>query len=425
MATQLGSIDLKSLKTLRDDVSQYFWFNSDSPVPSYGNGVHVTLSPQTTFASNPTGQNILMNTDGISIRNGVLPMMVLDNDSLDFNAINTTSGTYTNIASFGATSTIRNTTNVHSYLQVTSSGVDVYQDDSCVASFGSTTVIGQTGYTNNRANRNILIAPTTFKFRYNTTAVGTIGAKNENNEQVFMKNDFATSIEAPNGTEGGVYIWTDNTMSRTYIYIRVWDKDGNIVDEYEGGSASTSITTSITNITVTSQMSYNTYPLQIQLGGDRLWLQDNNLLNDYSGLGYAELSYYTTDFINVINIDGTEINLGHNNSVDYWGTTDAPSNTVLIGSYLTPPSNSTGVVVVGRYNNRSFSANELAFQVGAGHPMIEGDYPYQYLKDAFSVAKDGNVYMAMEGNEPLATTIAQLGWDALIANDGVYVERVP
>ena len=101
MATQLGSIDLKSLKTLRDDVSQYFWFNSDSPVPSYGNGVHVTLSPQTTFASNPTGQNILMNTDGISIRNGVLPMMVLDNDSLDFNMIDTTSGTYTNMATFG------------------------------------------------------------------------------------------------------------------------------------------------------------------------------------------------------------------------------------------------------------------------------------------------------------------------------------
>ena len=102
MATQLGSIDLKSLKTLRDDVSQYFWFNSDSPVPSYGNGVHVTLSPQTTFASNPTGQNILMNIDGISIRNGVLPMMVLDNDSLDFNIVDTTQGIYANVATFGA-----------------------------------------------------------------------------------------------------------------------------------------------------------------------------------------------------------------------------------------------------------------------------------------------------------------------------------
>ena len=106
MATATGSLDLKSLNNLRDDVTQYFWFNSDSPVPSYGNGVHITLSPQTTFASNPSGQNILINTDGISIRNGVLPMMVLDNDSLDFNVIDTTNSTYTNVASFGVTSRI-------------------------------------------------------------------------------------------------------------------------------------------------------------------------------------------------------------------------------------------------------------------------------------------------------------------------------
>ena len=42
-----------------------------------------------------------MNTDGISIRNGVLPMMVLDNDSLDFNIVDTTQGIYANVATFG------------------------------------------------------------------------------------------------------------------------------------------------------------------------------------------------------------------------------------------------------------------------------------------------------------------------------------
>ena len=101
VATQLGSIDLKSFKTLRDDISQYFWFNSNSPTPLYGNGVHVTLTSQPSFISDPTGQNILMNTDGISIRNGVLPMMVLDNDSLDFNIVDTTQGIYANVATFG------------------------------------------------------------------------------------------------------------------------------------------------------------------------------------------------------------------------------------------------------------------------------------------------------------------------------------
>ena len=47
-----------------------------------------------------------MNTDGISIRNGLLPMMTLDNDSLDFNVIDTTTGTYNNVASFGSTAIV-------------------------------------------------------------------------------------------------------------------------------------------------------------------------------------------------------------------------------------------------------------------------------------------------------------------------------
>ena len=100
MATTTGSLDLSSLNGLRDDLTQYFWFESNSSA-TYGAGVHVTLSPKPSFMSNPTGQNILMNTDGISIRNGVLPMMVLDNDSLDFNIVDTTQGIYANVATFG------------------------------------------------------------------------------------------------------------------------------------------------------------------------------------------------------------------------------------------------------------------------------------------------------------------------------------
>ena len=116
MATTMGSIDLKSLQGLRDDLTQYFWFESNSSA-TYGAGVHITLSPESSFISSPTGQNILMNTDGISIRNGVLPMMVLDNDSLDFNVVDTTNSTYTNVASFGASgATIGVTDGTQSYL---------------------------------------------------------------------------------------------------------------------------------------------------------------------------------------------------------------------------------------------------------------------------------------------------------------------
>lgn len=101
MATTIGSLDLNALNDLYSDSTQYFWFESDSTA-TYGAGVHITLSPSATFMSNPTGQNILINTDGISIRNGLLPMMTLDNDSLNFNTIDTENGTFTNVASFGS-----------------------------------------------------------------------------------------------------------------------------------------------------------------------------------------------------------------------------------------------------------------------------------------------------------------------------------
>ena len=101
MAQTIGSLDLNAFSDLYNDSTQYFWFEGNASA-TYGAGVHITLSPDTSFISNPTGQNILMNTDGISLRNGLLPMMTLDNDSLDFNVINTLSGTYTNVASFGS-----------------------------------------------------------------------------------------------------------------------------------------------------------------------------------------------------------------------------------------------------------------------------------------------------------------------------------
>lgn len=102
MATTIGSLDLNAFSDLYSDSTQYFWFESNASA-TYGAGAHVTLVPDTSFISNPTGQNILMNTDGFSIRNGLLPMMTLDNDSLDFNVVDTTAGTYVPTATFTST----------------------------------------------------------------------------------------------------------------------------------------------------------------------------------------------------------------------------------------------------------------------------------------------------------------------------------
>ena len=102
MTTTIGSLDLNAFSDLHSDLTQYFWFESSSSA-TYGAGAHITLVPDTSFISNPTGQNILMNTDGISIRNGLLPMMTLDNDSLDFNVVDTSAGTYVTMALFSST----------------------------------------------------------------------------------------------------------------------------------------------------------------------------------------------------------------------------------------------------------------------------------------------------------------------------------
>lgn len=45
MTKTIGSFDLASLKYLRDDVTQYFWFESDSS-SAWGSGAHVTLYPE-------------------------------------------------------------------------------------------------------------------------------------------------------------------------------------------------------------------------------------------------------------------------------------------------------------------------------------------------------------------------------------------
>ena len=66
--------------------------------------------------NNNNERNILINSNEISIRNGLLPIMTLDNDSLDFNTVDTMEGTYTNVASFGASSTIGVTDDTQSYM---------------------------------------------------------------------------------------------------------------------------------------------------------------------------------------------------------------------------------------------------------------------------------------------------------------------
>lgn len=150
MGTGTGSIDLSTLNNLHTNLTQHFWFNSDAGA-TYGTGVHITLSSQAEFIANPTGQNILMNTDGISIRNGTVPLMVLDNDSLDFNVVvDLEQGTYSNVATFGATGfRMGAITDGETRLVANGGGIDLIRrdgtSDSVLAHFGYDVGIAESG----------------------------------------------------------------------------------------------------------------------------------------------------------------------------------------------------------------------------------------------------------------------------------------
>lgn len=164
MATTIGSLDLNAFSDLYSDSTQYFWFESNASA-TYGAGAHVTLVPDTSFISNPTGQNILMNTDGFSIRNGLLPMMTLDNDSLDFNVVDTTAGTYTTTATFTATGAqIGQNGGAHSIIDA--DGQRFYASD-------GTTQLANIGYGEGEAQTGTTIAPYyTFGTRASNSTVG-------------------------------------------------------------------------------------------------------------------------------------------------------------------------------------------------------------------------------------------------------------
>ena len=169
MGTGTGSIDLSTLNNLHGNLTQHFWFNSNTGA-TYGTGVHITLSSQAEFIASPTGQNILMNTDGISIRNGTVPLMVLDNDSLDFNVVtDLAQGTYSNVATFGATGfRMGAITDGETRLVANGGGIDLIRRDGT-----SDSVLAHFGYDVGIAGSGTAVAPYyTFGTRESDSTVG-------------------------------------------------------------------------------------------------------------------------------------------------------------------------------------------------------------------------------------------------------------
>ena len=74
----------QSALTIAGDINQYFWALSSSYSTDVPAGVYVTNIPQNQFKSAPAQGNILIQSSGITIRNGAIPLASLTGTALNF-----------------------------------------------------------------------------------------------------------------------------------------------------------------------------------------------------------------------------------------------------------------------------------------------------------------------------------------------------
>ena len=387
MTTTIGSLDLNAFSDLYNDSTQYFWFESNSSA-TYGAGVHVTLSPETSFIANPSGQNILMNTDGISLRNGLLPMMTLDNDSLDFNMIDTTSGTYTNMATLGLQTRIgRNETGYSRILIDPSSNnvdlinaFDVFTPDDISAfsqKVDTTRTTNDKNFINYSDNVYALTSQAVHSY-YSTTTVSetftiddlnnvTSGevvnivlrsrlAMNGSQQHVYTYMKFSVDVDIVKGTSsttnisnvrgaGVVWSYYNPADSTTYTYTSQGITHAISVS-YDGNNQVT-ITSTITMISTSDGFTYlltTTYISQMSYIESTIFMpvvfQSGDVVLSHRGVGRVFLGTSENDaLLSAIN------SLGWNSDV-VCGVTISPSSTCISNTSLYPTTTTLTAITV-------------------------------------------------------------------------------
>ena len=387
MAQTIGSLDLNAFSDLYSDSTQYFWFESNSSA-TYGAGVHITLSPSTSFIANPSGQNILMNTDGISLRNDLLPMMTLDNNSLDFNMIDTTNDIYTNIATFGLQTRIgRNETGYSRILiDPSSDNVDlinafeVLTPDN-ISAFSQKIDTTRTTNDKNFINYsdNVYALNSQIVRLYHTT--GTVNktftiddldnvtsgdivnivlssrlAMNGTNQEVYTYIKFSVDFDIIKGTSsttnisntrgaGVVWSYYDPAEATTFTYTSRGITHAISVS-YDGNNQVT-ITSTITMISTSDGFTYrltNTYISQISYVESTIFMpvvfQSGDVVLSHRGVGRAFLGINENDtLLSVIN------SLGWNSDV-VCGVTISPSSTCISNTGAYPTTTTLTAITV-------------------------------------------------------------------------------
>lgn len=379
MAKTIGSFDLASLKYLRDDVTQYFWFEPDSS-SAWGSGAHVTLYPESQFTDSTSpnymkGQNIIMNTDGFSIRNGALPMMVLDNDSLDFNAVDTTLGTYTTMATFGLTgATIGKISGAHSVIDA--DGQRFYASN-------GTTQLANIGYASGAAQSGTAIAPYyDFGSRKSNTIKGNYSVAEGNNVTAsgyvsHAEGDGTTASESCSHAEG-----SDATASGYASHAEGWNTNASKSAAHAEGDG-------------TNASGYYSHAegLSTTASGNNSHAQNNGTIAGYvSQTAIGE--YNKNASINAFEIgNGSSYVRSNAFAVDWYGAAHLANNLFTecnadgTGGYEFGRKTSSHIVVAGIHICWGL---ETITHTGSGYKEVQVTLPYTYTSAPRCFASYGN-----------------------------------
>lgn len=112
--------------------TQYFWFSSDST----DNGVHITQIVQDEFLAQPSGYNLLANTYGLAMRDGLSELAQFTNNGIFFNGY--VDGQWQRIASYGATSIVIGSTSTNKpNVAINTNGINLRSGTDVLAVFNS------------------------------------------------------------------------------------------------------------------------------------------------------------------------------------------------------------------------------------------------------------------------------------------------
>lgn len=362
--------------TLSTNATQHFWF-VDSGVDT---GAHISFTSRQEWNDNPSGNNLLATGSGIALRNGLNEMATFSlSNGVELNGL--VDGVLTNMASF-TTNALRLGVNdgMQTYVNINSTGMDVYQGVNNVATFGSLVRIGK---------------------------------PNNSSKVIIQDNNLAMYTEDGN-ISFEVYVPTDASTAEqevTKTYSGNYPLDDVVIEEYT--SYVTSNTISISDVSNVPSDTY--FTLKINLTSYSRWTDDSAVCEFYFLKDGSSQTDYESGTMGVVHTGGVDTDgFTYQISVQYNGSNtfvvsatyrlvDSDDGTMfeVYGEISMLVYTSTSVPIPSTYINGDFYANGT----NVGSTYVMGAC---YLENS-SVAQS-EFYLDLDDAFDLDYAIGQLGW---------------